>query len=368
MDAKELIEYASEDQILSILSQYGLIPLKEKQNEFWFQTLCHGGDSGKLCMYRDTKTFYCYTNCGYMSLYTLIMKLEHCDFKEALEKVQNKVIRQGFGALIGDYKKTSVEIKYLENKKNIMTRISSASIELPELDNTILPYFDNHTFYEGWYKEGISIESMEKYGISWYELEKYIIIPHYDISGRLVGIRRRSLKPEDAKNKYMPLIMGKTEYAHSLGLNLYGAYQNREAIRKHKMVCIVEGEKGVLLGDTYFGDNNFTVATCGFNISEAQIDILRQLNVERVVLGFDKDVDENICLELPPDNPQRQEYDRFCNRLYSLCNKLINQFSVSVLWDKKELLELKDCPYDRGLAVLEQLWKDKVIINGDNVI
>ena len=41
--------------------------------------------------------------------------------------------------------------------------------------------------------------------------------------------------------QYMPEIMGEITYAHALGLNLYGLYQNQEAIRKYKKVIIVEG-------------------------------------------------------------------------------------------------------------------------------
>ena len=44
---------------------------------------------------------------------------------------------------------------------------------------------------------------MQVFGIRWYELEKHIIIPHYNINGELVGIRRRSLQEKDKNNKYI---------------------------------------------------------------------------------------------------------------------------------------------------------------------
>ena len=364
MNAKEIIEAISEEQVLEILADYGLTPVKEKENEFWFRTLCHGGDSNKLCMFRDSKDFFCYTNCGKMSLFSLLMKLGNCSFSETIRRVEQKVTRTGFGQNMGSYKKVSADIRYLERKQGLMSSTIKKHVQLPDFDPSVLDYFEHSTFYQGWYDEGISIKSMEKYGIAWYEYEKYIIIPHQDAEGRLVGIRRRSLKPEDAHNKYMPIIFNGVEYGHALGLNLYGLYQNADAIRRSKTACIVESEKSVMLGDTYFNDNNFAVATCGFNVSDAQISLIADLGVENIVLGFDKDFDEAECLKLPPEDPKRQGYERHCKRLYSICNKLVTQFNVYVLWDREGLLSAKDSPYDRGLATFESLWKNKVAIDG----
>ena len=54
---------------------------------------------------------------------------------------------------------------------------------------------------------------------------------------------------------------------------------NLVRLKRHKKVMIAESEKSVLLSKTYYGDESFTVATCGFNISQAQIDLILDLGV-----------------------------------------------------------------------------------------
>ena len=169
---------------------------------------------------------------------------------------------------------------------------SKKIVEINKFYNAnILNYFNDKIFYGGWIDEGISIETMQKFGIRWYEYEKHIIIPHFNIDGKLVGIRRRSLKPEDSKNKYMPEFLDGEYFEHPLGLNLYGIYENQETIKKKKKAIIVEGEKSVLLSDSYYGNNSITVATCGFHVSDWQLQQLLKLGVKEIYLGFDKDFD-----------------------------------------------------------------------------
>ena len=36
------------------------------------RTICHGGDSHKLCYFTKSKDFYCYTNCGRMPFFEFI--------------------------------------------------------------------------------------------------------------------------------------------------------------------------------------------------------------------------------------------------------------------------------------------------------
>ncbi|MBQ4160527.1 MAG: hypothetical protein IJD83_06300, partial [Clostridia bacterium] len=49
------------------------------------------------------------------------------------------------------------------------------------------------------------------------------------------------LKPEDSNNKYMPLYMGdQLNFEHSLGMNLYGLFQNKDAIREQRRVILVD--------------------------------------------------------------------------------------------------------------------------------
>ena len=363
IDKDYLLEQISEEQILHILSKFGAVPYGEiKPNEIWFQTICHGGDSHKLCYFRDSKIFHCYTNCGQMTLFNLLMKLKNCSFSEAINFVAKEAgisNRYGFNTVIPMIKQELLKIdQYIKLRKTKKTQIK----HLPAIDDRILKYFESDVFYIGWINEGISIETMQKFGIRWYEIEKHIIIPHYNINNELVGIRRRSLQKKDENNKYMPEIIEGYTYTHSLGMNLYGLNIHLKGILKTKKVVIVESEKSVMLAHEYYGEDAFVVATCGFNISNWQRDILLNLGVEEVILGFDKDFDIQEFENLDENSSEYQNFLRFIKRIYSLAYKFSAYCRTYVLWDDMGLLNKKDSPFDQGKEKLELLMKNKVEI------
>lgn len=361
-----LIDTITEDQILELLQefgakQYGAI----KENEIWFNTICHGGDSHKLCYYRNTKTFYCYTNCGKMSLFNLVMKVLDCNFSESILFVAKRLginNRYGFNTKIPQINQEfNTFDKYISLRRN--TKKNKTIKSLPIINGKILEYFETDVFYQGWIGEGISIETMKTFNIRWYESEKHIIIPHYDINGNLIGIRRRSLQEKDKNNKYMPEIIEGVQYNHSLNFNLYGLNIHLKSIQKIKKVVLVESEKSVMLAHDYYGDDAFVVATCGFNISNWQRDMILSLGVEEVMLGYDKDFEPSDFEEADENDIEYKKYLRYIKRLYSLAYKFTAYCRTYILWDFDGLLQKKDSPFDRGKETLEKIMKKKVEVS-----
>lgn len=379
LDAKEVLSNVTPEVVVNIMAENGsrvynrTVDRRTQQQCLWFQTICHGGDSHKLCYFTETKEFYCYTNCGKMSFYDLIKRIRNIKsdkFYDAVKYVAQKTgksynsNRTGIGGKDRELAEDLNEMEELSEKRNRKDKKEEFNNKI--YDDKILNYFDPYTFYEGWIKDGISIKSMYKFNIRWYELEKHVIIPHYNINGELVGIRRRSLKPEDEKRKYMPEYIDGILYEHPLGLNLYGLYENQEAIKRYKRAIIVEGEKSVLLSDTYYGRKSCTVATCGFNISDWQLNTLLKLGVEEIILGFDKDYDitkENIYKKNKKDLIGFENYKK---RLRVLCERITPYCDTYILLDKKNLLKIKDSPFDEGKDVFEMLMKAKKQVTTDS--
>ena len=363
IDKDYLIEHITEEQILNILERFGAVPFGAiKEKEIWFKTICHGGNSHKLCYFRNSKSFYCYTNCGQMSLFNLIMKIKNCTFSDSIKFIANELgISNRFG-FNKNYESQNQEMtnidRYIKIRKNKVKKLEL----LPVITTNILSYFENDVFYSGWIEEGISIQTMEFFNIRWYELEKHIIIPHYNLNGELIGIRRRSLQEKDIKNKYMPEFIQGTMYGHSLNLNLYGLDKHLNGIKRTKKVVIVESEKSVLLAHEYYGKNAFVIATCGFNISNWHRDMLLNLGVEEVMLGFDKDFEILEYDQLEEDSEEYKKYQRFINRIYSLAHKFTAFCRTYVLWDNMNLLDKKDSPFDKGKDILELIMKNKIEI------
>lgn len=361
LSCEQILQKITEDQILNIIKDMGELPYKIKDNEIWFRTICHGGNSHKLCYFRDSKDFYCYTNCGKMNLFSFLMEAKNLSFVEVVGFLSEKISRTGIGIDLfsgTNGKRSSLRKQTMEKLSNIeSSELQILSQKLPQYSPEILNYFNPNVFYKGWIDDGISIESMEKYNIRWYELEKHIIIPHYDINGNLIGIRRRSLQEKDQSNKYMPEILEGKSYAHPLGYNLYGLYQNKDIISKIGRVIICEGEKSVLLGDTYYGDENCIVATCGFNVSLAQIKLLKNLKVKEVFLAFDKDFEPKDFIK--SDN-NLIEYNKslfYKKKIELLEERIKNNLTsdVRIVYDKYDLTQKKDCPFDRGKKIADYM-------------
>ena len=82
-------------------------------------------------------------------------------------------------------------------------------------------------------------------------------------------------------------------YNHALGYNLYNLNHSKNNIKAIKKAIIFEGEKSTLLYASYFGiDNDISVAVCGSSLTTYQIQLLKSLDVEEIIIAFDKQFKE----------------------------------------------------------------------------
>ena len=100
IDANDLLNAVTNDLVIEIMDENGSplydksIDLKTNQECLWFRTICHGGDSHKLCYFTKSKDFYCYTNCGRMPFFEFIKKIRGFsdgEFYECLKYVGEKI-------------------------------------------------------------------------------------------------------------------------------------------------------------------------------------------------------------------------------------------------------------------------------------
>lgn len=205
-----------------------------------------------------------------------------------------------------------------------------------------------------WLHEGITEEAQKRFGIRFSYQQNQIVIPHYDVDGRLIGIRGRAIDKEDlVYGKYHPMTVGQTMYNHQLGFNLYGVWEHREAIRITKRVVIYEGEKSVMLDDAYYGKYSVAVATCGSQLNRFQINLLiKRLGVNKIILAYDKEFDL-------PFSPEGRAYR---GKLIDKCEKYRGLAEFYYVFDEEGFLDKKDAPCDKGVETLEKLMERKIKI------
>lgn len=344
----------TDEEIIKTLLDLGSEDYKQGPNgELIFQTVCHNKSNGsyKLYYYQDTGMFHCYTECGdSFNLYDLVMRAKgYTEFKDAYSYVYGllglrKAKRIGF-----------VSGRELIDDWDIFLKYSKANYHQEKYcfrtyPQTLINYYCKIDPIE-WLDEGITQETLEKYMIRYDLTGNKIVIPHYDIDGNLIGIRGRALNKFEVEQgkKYMPLIIENEILRHPTHYNLYGLNMNKKAIEQTKKIMIFESEKSVLKCDGFYGRNNFTVASCGSNISNYQRNMIINLGVSEVFIAFDKEYHEAFS----------KESDDYSEKILKLAYKFSPYVTTWVLWDTDNLLGYKDAPCDKGEEVLRHLMKNK---------
>jgi len=353
--AEDILEKLTTQHVIQILNEQH-IEYKDENNikTIKCKTVCHCGNSFKLTYMKEEKFFYCLSECGGMSIFSLLMNINGWKFQQSMGYIakivgisMNFQKPKTFGKTKKIIKDWEFIEKYRKNNKRTKTRY-----ELPTYDKKLLNVFDD-IYPSSWLDEFISLESMRRFGICFHTSEFATIIPHYGFSGNLVGIRSRHFLQRhiDAGRKYMPTILENIVYAHPLQFNLYGAFQNKKIIQKKKKVLLLESEKGVLQCQTYYGDNNFSVAQCGSSLSNAQRDILvYDLKVEEVIIGLDKQY----------ENLESKEHDDYIKKVSKIADKLVNYVNVYIIYCTDDQLGYKESPTDKGKETLESLMNEKI--------
>jgi len=248
VDRNELINLITTKDIINILKDLGSDNHKlDDKGNIYFNTVCHGGDSKKLYYFIDSKFFQCFTCCGSLSLFDVIMSAKGINFTESYNYICNFKGISRFKKLKRGLQKREVQNKDLDFLKLHLYKKENRIIQLPTYDKYILNMFDDYIPLS-WHNEGIKDEIADIFQIKFYINQNKAIIPHYDINGNLVGIRGRTFYKHEIENgkKYMPITIQKLTYRYPIHFNIYGIYQNKDNIKQFKKAIIFESEQSLL--------------------------------------------------------------------------------------------------------------------------
>lgn len=355
MNAKELKDLLTLEQIEYILSTIGAEPRVDYTNNIIHNsTVCHSGDSHKLVYYHKDQRFKCYTKCG--KTFDIIGLVEHVldiSFGMAMNYICDKV-----GISRGTYKEEAKQKTEDCGWDLINTyKKEQKPLEPPKItirDKNLLNGFYNLA-HPNFLNDGISKRTLTKFNIKFDILNNRIIIPHYDKDNNLIAIRCRNLNEEQLKHaKYMPIYINNELLSAPSAGYFYGLNFNLDNILKCRKVILVESEKAVMQLDTMFNGEGIALALSGSSISIWQVEILKQLGVEEVILGLDKEFES--C-----KTPQEKAYATKIKKIFF--DKLCNDFKVSVIWDKWNLLGYKNAPTDKGKETFLKLLSKRLYIN-----
>lgn len=355
---EKILNRLTTSDIIQLVSQFGIpeTSIRYYNNQLIMPTGCHneiiGQAKHKLYYYESTKKFYCYTCCGSMNPFDFIVqayrtrgvKYSLSNAAIMLEKIIQERLKDGFAIV--------------EHKQPVIQEIEDDWHKtLTEYNIAVMDCFSrNKKYLKIWEKEGISFDTMDKFGIKFDMIRNRMVIPIYDDKGIFVGAKVRNFNQEDIENgrKYMPLIHNNEIYSYDRGKVLYGLNFNKRAIKAAKRAIIFEAEKSCLLYDSLYVGNK-AVSIGGSNVSVYQVELLKKMGVETVVLALDNDYSL-----LPKEDGK---YDKYFG-LYKMlkeANKLSAKgFAVEIVYDwEQEFLENKDAPIDKGREVWNKLYRNR---------
>ena len=347
MDYAKIIENLNTDAVIHLMTELGADRYDDRGDFIIFPTICHNEDSSeasmKLYFYKNNKIFVCYTSCGGMSIFKFLKhyyeerQIEYDWYQDIYEVVCN----------CSDFKRKEGFERTPYKSLRERYKVARKEVQLPEYSKNVLDCFVKH-YPPEWLEDGITEEAMDMFDISYSIAHNKIIIPHYDIKGRLIGIRGRALNEWEIENvgKYAPIHIEQTWYKHPLSMNLYGLNVTEWNIRKTGVCFLFESEKSVMQMES-FNIPNCSAAVCGSNFNKYQLNrLMKACAPADIVLCFDKE-------EKPGE-------DKYFNKLWSICQKYKNYCNFSFIYDREDLLDLKQSPTDRGEEVFMKLLDKRV--------
>lgn len=279
-DGRVLKQYIYDtEQIDIILDAIGCDFIKQSlSGEYWTCSNWNGDNPNAIVVknnpyigvYNNTRGHEFDNKMG--DIITLVRYNLQCGYKEAMKFIRD-VLNNDLDS-----------IKLRKPKESNSTEIETMAEE-KTMSDTVLDVFEQ-SLHKSWIEEGITEEARAKFGICYYPYKQQIMIPHRRWSdGAIVGFNRRN-----TDEKW--LLFGGSKYAitrgYRKGQNIYGFYENKEAIEKNRCATIFEGEKSIY--KRFCNGDESCVATMGKNITREQINIIKQLDVDEVVFAYDLDV------------------------------------------------------------------------------
>lgn len=311
------------------------------------------GSPGKLVFYKDTKIYMGYTASTSYDIISLCqVRLGLLGQPHTFIDAINFII-QTVGLEIDTVKRI--------NKPNLcdwsglekFVRFRSTGSTLEPYDKSILDQLD-HSVPQQWLDEGISLETMVKYQIGYYDRLDATTIPCFAQDGSLIGIRCRHWRPDEIEaGKYRPLsLLDGTTFKFPTNNVFFGINWNWGEIERTGTAMIVESEKAVMWLDSLYHEQNVALGMYGKNLGLQRRNQLIKLGVNRVIYIPDNDW----------IGKTQSDFDKWEQDIIKFGNQFKGYANVEVVWDNLGLLKEKENATDNGIETWNKLFNNKEVL------
>lgn len=350
IDITSLKSQLTDDRIIELMDAMGASLMKADSNNLIFLSICHHGADAmnhrpKLWFNQERQVFHCWV-CGlHTDVIGLVQHVKHFDFNQAVSYICSVLNLQ-----VGQIEQN----EQLDNWAELRRFLPNAEPEPDKLltyDKSVLSLFD-HLYPQEWLDYGISADILDKFGVGWYARQACISIPVV-FNGQLVGVRGRYTREQDiAKGKYRPICTLDGQVLKlATSQVMYGYDQNKDVISKCKSVILFEAEKSCLKAASK-GINN-TLAVFGSNVSKQQIQLLLELGVNEVTIGFDSDFIDT----------KGEDFRFFVAKIKKIAHRLTPYFTVFCAYNNQGYDGYKYSPMDFTDEQMKKIFENRVKIS-----
>ena len=293
--------------IVEVISGY--VPLKKRGQNFWGCCPFHGEKTPSFAVNPAKNMFYCFGCHEGGDIFKFIMKIESCDFKEAL-----KLLAARYGIPVPERQKTAVEIRREKQRERIYEtnatacRFYQACLLKTPYGKGALAYLNGrginqeiiNSFSIGYALDSFTslLSNLGRHGYKGEELlaaglvakgrqqlyDKFrnrVMIPIKDPKGKIVGFGGRVL--DNSTPKY--LNTAETEWFNKRRL-LFAMDVAYKAIRTSRQAIVVEGYMDAISRHAAGVSN--VVASMGTAFAAEQAKLLQRI-ADEVVFCYDSD-------------------------------------------------------------------------------
>jgi len=328
MDVSEIIDAID---IVEYISQY--IDLEQRGREYWGRSCFSVDETPSFSVDPDKKYWYCFSTSKGGNIVEFVMLHDNVDVGKAVRILKRyaHIVEDESGHVVTRLEATRIAKKYRGSHKKIPEMIAK-----PLPDDVMMQYEFRKDKLQLWVNEGISWETLKKYGVRYDAFDDRIVYPIKDYYGNIISVCGRTCDPDYKAKK-----LRKYTYKQQIGTldTIYGYSDNREAILKAGEFILFEGAKSCMKAEEWGFQNTGALLTS--HLSVLQFRFLIQLcSYYRTRIVFALDSDINI---LKDDNIKKlQSYAR-----------------VEWVKNRDSLLLPKDSPVDQGREIWERLYESR---------
>ena len=326
MDAADIVAAVDMEEYISQYTE-----LHEKSGELWGISPFNTNErTPSFSLRKETGYFYDFSAGFGGNLVDFVMAHDHVNVAQAINilKKYAHITEDGEGHPVQRLSVVSVAKRY-RNQSRPPPKCTAKILS----DDCMNRYEFRKDKLKPWNDEGISYETMYKYGVRYDAFDDRIVYPVRNLDGQIFCISGRTCDPD-----YKAKGIRKYTYTTQIGSlpALYGFWENRESILQKKEMIIFEGCKSVLKAVDFGFSNGVAVLTS--HLSPFQTEALIRLTSFHGIhclFALDSDVDVT--------------KDKNIMRLKKYAH-------VEWIRNRENLLEDKESPVDRGKEVFERLY------------